>query len=270
MKIACWSPYSFAGAVSSNLLSLACSLALNEERCWIMDMNCGHLSVAGYIDKNEFHGETSFRQTVGLDALIRYVKSQELDAGLLRSCAFSYLREYCLVIPGENGAERLHYDEEKQRVCDVIREIPIEEDEWLFLDLPSGKHSILFSCIEYLDLIVVCLPQNPNLIREFFQVNSIPLSKLLFLISSYQKDSCYSIRNMLHRFRAFRSYNVGVIPYSIQWHDALCNRNALSFFLKNNECNNHRDGNYDFIHEVHRSAGLLKRKQKILLGGREN
>ncbi len=201
--------------------------------CMMFDCHYQNQRLSDYLYQKEYRGLGEYEGALGMDALFRYGKAGRLAQEQLRSAAISFLQERLFLIAGTRKSSPESFYQELAGASDDILRAGAGFDGHSLFDLEAGDRRETAGMLEGMDLIVVCFPQNPMIIREYFQKYSIPLSKCYFLLGNYDRRSRFNERNLRSHFRGFHSYNLGRLSHCTGYGDALCRQDGLRYLLRN-------------------------------------
>lgn len=165
----------------------------------------------------------------------------------------------------------LYYLPGSTRTSREIYERAFMEEGREALDLLENMFGVLFvACggdfgfkvnrlvAEQADLLVVLCEQlpsyNKNIPDEIFKLNK----ELIFLVGMYDKDSKYTIKNIQKDLKAKKD-SIGVIPYSIAFHDSLVGGSLVSFMEKAFK-SSRKESSFYFADEMKRSTEKILRR----------
>lgn len=234
MRIGFWSPVSGQAGTTAGMIGVAVKMAASSEnKCILVDCHYQNQRLSDYLQKKQYRELGQYQGALGIDALFRYGKANQLSPEQLRSAAVSFMQEQLFLITGtrKNNAE-VFYQELKE-CTNLLMQGAAQFGGHVFFDLEAGNRRETMSMLEQMDQIVVCFPQNPMVIQEYFQKYSLPLSKTYFLLGNYHRDSRFNKKNLRNHFRGLHSYNLGTMSYCSGYGDALCQGEGLRYLLRN-------------------------------------
>jgi len=139
----------------------------------------------------------------------------------------------------------------------------------IYIDTSNKNNLSSKIILAEVDLVVVNLNQNSSMIKSFFDDYSSILSKCVFLISSYHKESSLNI-NKISKNHLINRANIATIPYNVEYQEAVSQGTVVEFLSRNYACKR-TNPNYNFVHEVknavymiYRNLGLISQKEKCL------
>lgn len=234
MKVAFWSPVPGQAGVTASAIGVAVTMAAKGERsCVLVDCHYDNHRLSDYLWRYECKELGQYERALGMDALFRYGNAQSVTREQLRAAAISFMQEKLLLITGtrKNNAQ-LFYGQLQENLASILKAAK-ELQGYVFFDVESGNRMESLSLLEQMDQIIICMPQNPMVIQEYFRKYSFPLSKIYFLLGNYRKESGFNKRNLQKQFRNFHSYNIGTISYCSTYGDALCRGEGLRYLMRN-------------------------------------
>lgn len=198
----------------------------------LIDCHYHNCRLADYLYKKEYRELGQYRGALGIDALFRYGRSGQLNREQLRSAAISFMQEQLYLIIGTRKNNVQVFYQELKDTAAFLLQAAAEFQGYVFFDLEAGEQRETLSLMEQMDQLVICLPQNPMVIQEYFQKYSLPLSRTYFLLGNYRQESRFNRKNLQNHFRSFHSYNLGTLSYCCSYGDALVRGEGLRYLLK--------------------------------------
>lgn len=262
MKIAYWSNIHGQTATTSNLLAtVVMSVLYKKEKNAIMQshfsLNNLDTPLMGKTDLSEFND-------IGIDALIRDIKSAPLDEERVYSDSISFLNKKLSFFPGTKKLNREVYEKDMLKIFShIMNEINPFFDN-IFVDVNAGTGELAKNILDNSDLIVVNLSQNISVLNDYVSNYNFEENNVIYLIGSYHNDSRFNIHNLTKLYHSLTKKNTMVIPYNVEYMDAFSQGNVNSFFMRNQNCTSD-DPNYYFIEMIKRVVDLIDcRKEDIL------
>lgn len=234
MKIGFWSPVSGQAGTTAGMIGVAVRIAAcSGNKCILVDCHYQNQRISDYLHKKQYRELGQYQGALGLDALFRYGKTNEINAEQLRSAAVSFMQEQLFLITGTRKNNEKVFYQELHECTNLLMQAAGQFGGYVFFDLEAGNRRETLCVLEHMDQVVVCLPQNPMVIQEYFQKYSLPLSKTYFLLGNYHRDSRFNKNNLKNHFRGFHSYNLGTMSFCSRYGDALCQGEGLRYLLRN-------------------------------------
>lgn len=264
MKISFCSNFHGQGAVTSNVLAVSTIFAKEYKQKVILtqthfDKNNLQRSLLGStFDDNDI---VQFDNT-GIDALIRYSKKGVITDQILNNCSVSLYKQQLNFLSGTSKNNReVYMNDMISRYSAILNSLDHLSD-YVFIDTNSGDDELTRITLEESDIVVANLSQNTAVIEEYFTSERFNkyLSKTVFLIGNYDRNSKYNVNNLSRSIKALKKDNVAVIPYNVEYLDAQCEGKVLEFFEKNLSCSKN-DNNYYFMKSVNDAAKLIKKAE---------
>lgn len=229
MTIAFWSPFSFSGRKSTNLLLLA-GQAVHEsgkEQLVIHSDDTGsgpeHFLLNG---KNRKRMEV--QKEFGVELLYKQLRCERFDKSLVVNSAYSFLSDRLHVLPAGSG---FFCQEERENAAERLNAIINRADhvfEHVFVEVPSGYSDYSNKLCENAKLVIINLSQSPY---ELFRFGEIPAySNELFLIGAYEKQCIYSVHNLSALLKRLHGKCYG-IPYNRKLLES-CAKGEMERFLQ--------------------------------------
>ncbi len=255
MKIAYWGMVHGQARITSNMLAVAVvSTILSDYRMLITGTHFTLNNLEGpLIGYQSIKHKDEFFRDVGIDALIRSLKSAPLDEETIENCCFSLLNNRLSLLPGtmKNNKDYFHEDMEKL-VINMLRYIEVFHD-LVFIDTNPGMNDLTRKVIHEADLLVVNLNQNLNMLNHVLKEPLFEDKKTFYLIGNYDKASKYNIYNLRRMYKKLNRKNSSVIPYNTEFQDAISDGELIDFVKRNLQCGR-EDKNYYFINQLRQAS----------------
>ena len=131
----------------------------------------------------------------------------------------------------------------------------------IYIDTSNGNNLSSKVILDEADLVVVNLAQNNSMIQNFFDNYSSILHKCVFIISSYRKKAKLTI-NKISKTHLIDKSNIAMIPYNVEYHEAVSHGNIVEFLMRNFSCKRSHP-NYTFIKEVKKAVEMIMRNMEL-------
>lgn len=265
MIISFCSNYHGQGAVTSNVLAISTVFAKEYKQNVILtqthfDKNNLQQSLLGSsFDDNDI---IQYDNT-GIDALLRYSKSQAITNQIVNNCSVSFYDQQLSFVAGTSKKNReLYMKDMIVRYAEILKALDRLSD-YVFIDTNSGDDELTRITLEESDIVVANLSQNKTVIDDYFKNTRFNqyLSKTVFLLGNYNCNSRYNVNNLTWSIKGLKKESVGVVPYNVEYLDAQCDGKVLEFFEKNLSCSR-GDNNYYFIKSVKDAAKMIKKVER--------
>lgn len=254
MKVVFWSPVKGQSGSTSNLLAISIiSTIIYEQYNIIVDSSKADCTL-----RNALVGESKkeYFQKIGVDAVLRYMKSSALNEEKIKNCTISLLDKHLDYIPPYSVNE-LYEEEMTESFCSVLKIIERYQD-FVFIDAGSGNSKVTKKIKESADIVIVNLPQNINVINDYFESNTEDelQCKSFYLIGNYNCNSRYNMKNLRRSYNEFNKKNTAIIPYNIEFYDSIIDGQTIDFIKKNINCS-HCDKNHYFVKSCKKAANQI-------------
>lgn len=266
MKIAFWSNFPGQAGTTSNMLSVALMTALRYRLKTLMlqgiyDIHQIDRAFEGKCRNDFIKEERNYYPSKGMDYLIRKSRQNEINQSVIKQSA-EQVMETAYYIPASVKGSREIFERNMHQVVDASFEGMEEFADVVFIDAGNGSGEIAKKVLEKADLIVVNFNQNSFFMDQFFQERQEFIEKSIFLLSCYDSDSNYNVRNVQRIYRIEKD-DLGVIPYNVGFQDAFCEGKVVKFLKGNYNCRKF-DKNYYFIKEVQAASLMILRRAGII------
>ncbi len=275
MKVQFWSPLHGQGRTTSNLFSNAVM--------GVLKYNLKTLLTQTHFKNNNFEApligkainkeyERLYYDGIGMDALIRALKAAPLTEEEFRNCTISLMKEKLSLLSGtKQVSEELFLKDMEGSIINLLRNAEKYFDV-VFVDSNSGDNKLARKISEECDVICVNMAQNESMFDLYFESDmKFDPKKIVYIISAYDSNSKYTVRNLKKKYPQIRDSTIAYIPYDIGFSDALNESELISFMTKNSnaDANNKHKEFMDAVDEVARKIiqiGGLERKKNGLFG----
>lgn len=174
---------------------------------------------------------------------------------VIQEASYEILNERLYYIPTSFEVNRELYDYDLYSNVNLILQSLDTFADLIYIDT-SNKNSLSSKVIlEEADVVVVNLNQSPSLIQDFFENYSSIQSKCIFLISSYQKQSCFNI-NSISKLHSINKSQIAIIPYNLEYQEAVSQGTIVEFMSRNYSCKR-KNPNYNFVNQVKKAVEMI-------------
>lgn len=198
---------------------------------------------------------------IGMNYIINQISKKrssprdETVSQLIQEASVEILNNYLYYIPQthENNSYTFDYDL-YGNIQDILKALDDFADI-TYIDTSCSNNLSTKIILDTADLIVVNLLQNVSDIEYFFKNYSSILSKCVFLISSYHKESSLNIHNISKKNLINKS-SIAAIPYNVEYQDAVLKGTIVEFLFCNFACKR-TSPNYAFVRAVRNAAYMI-------------
>ena len=259
LKVAFWSNIHGQNGTTSNMLAAGIMSVLQfNSKVFICQSHYKLNNLEGpllYLSKKE---KNSYFMNVGIDAMIRSIKSKYLEVEIIENSTFSYMNKKLMLLPTTIKNNCKIYEEDLETTIVSILQAVEKYHDIVFVDVSSRDHHITKKILENVDYIVVNLCQNIQVLNDFEEnfLSDLQNNNIIYILGNYDPDSRYSLANLRKNYSWLRPKSVGVIPYNTEFMDSMSDGKIIPFFHKNYN-NDKNDANYYFINEVKKTTNLI-------------
>lgn len=236
MKIVFWSSM-HGQASTANMLAMALAASIGCKKKTLItqshyNLNNLEVPLIGRIEDKEFYRD------IGLDALIRCMKSREITGEIIDSCSVSIIKDKMDLLLGTKQSSRDIFEADISKLMVKIINSGGSFYELVFVDVNSGTGEITMNLLENADVVVVNLRQNEEMLTQYFNTYDRWImeklnGRIFYLLGAYDKASKYSLHNLRRRYKRLKSNNSGIVPYSIQFSDCFSDGSLVKHFTRN-------------------------------------
>lgn len=264
MQVSFWSNYHGQTATTSNMIALSLMSALDYRIKLLMTQSHFNKSSLDYyiLTKKYLRSELTELSDSGIDALSRFIKFNKVTNEDFANYTISLLKNKLDLLIGTRGTSWEMYINEFASVMDRILSSANKYYDLVYVDTNSGKNDISDGVIKKSDLLVVNLCQNSIVLDDFFErsIKELNNKNVVYMLGNYNPDSRLNIKNIKYRYGFKQEF--GVIPYNVEFNDALSEGKVIDFFIKNRQVKKD-DPNFYFINETRKSVEILLDKLGI-------
>jgi len=191
--IVSWSPVEGQGATTSHTIALAS----------ILSLNVGHRSLLTHTQLAPSAMEEMYRQKKtddfddgGIDGLERLVKSKLLKSDDVPAYTNTIYKSHLDFLAGKNSNQQSEGD---SQILNTILRAACEQYDFIWIDAEAGVNSLKTrDLLAKADLVLVNLPQNKHIIKQFMEALPTELQDkpYFILLSQYDEKASYTLRNI--------------------------------------------------------------------------
>jgi len=205
---------------------------------------------------------------LGMNALIKSMLAGMGTRELLKNCCLSLGENSIDFLPGPYHKQKQVYERELEITLHEMIKLAEQCYEYVYIDCGVEMNPYAMKVLEEADLILVSTCQNKRVLDDLFENYKLPDKPIFYLIGNYDKNSQNSIGNLFHSYKELNKHNTFVIPYNIEFKDAVSESFITSFFYRNICCEK-EDENYNFIKEVQKAVRAINEYLDFLVEERE-
>lgn len=230
MKIAVWSPTSFAGRKSAHLLLLALQ-TIGEEggEQLVLHTDCEGSGPEHFLLSGVQRSRMMKQQEFGVEHLCRLLHCERFSKEAVINSSYTFAEGKLHVLPAGNAA--FYQGKEKdaaKAVCSMMN-LAGEVFQNVWVELPAGESEFSSQIISMTDYVIVNLTQSPY---EVSKIGKIPrFEHVLYLFGAYEQRSIYALQNMMLLFPELRG-KCAAIPYNTGFLAACCAGDVESFWMR--------------------------------------
>ena len=128
------------------------------------------------------------------------------------------------------------------------------------IDVSNGESELSKLVLAEADIIIYNLSQDDYDIPEILKMDEYK-DRTLYLIGKYDSDSQENEKIIRKRLSIAKDL-IGVVPYNIQFHDAINKGKIVPFIMKNIFSKKH-DDNFLFINSLFKSTNMILKKARV-------
>lgn len=269
MHIVFWSCIPGHAAVTSSMLSIACSCAAYQRyNTAILQTQYNKNNLQYPFFKFADKENVEMYNSIGMDALIRSAKGGTVSGGV-DTCAASFMDAKMSVFTQSINADHAAYHQSLNEALPLVVKCLDSTFDLSFIDTAAGNVDTSMKALALADVIVVCLPQEDWIINYFFTKYKLNSTKVFYLFGNYDSKSNKTIKTVMHdkRFKGhLNSKNTAYIAHDIDFANALNSSDLVSFFVRGIQ-DKKKSGNDEYFKSTHAAtkklltfAGIVPRK----------
>ncbi len=257
--VAFWSPYTGRAKVTSSLCAIAGMFGAEYPEYSIAISHTGSegLNLGNKIDcryacniKEEVYSKS------GIASLIINCRQAVLTADRVRRSAIPLIMKSLYFYP--NVMENYN----NQVTGYILTELIPNEFDAVLLDVQSGFNACSKKYLKEADFVVVVLPQEPEIWKDYLLHEAEYLSekKHFILLGGYLTNSRFSKTYYMRRNgEKLLGELMGGIPFNTGFFDAMAEGRALDFIYKNQRVRK-KEENYEFIFQTKKIVDFLRKR----------
>lgn len=218
MKIVVWSPTTFAGRKSANLLLLALQAMEESGREQLVihvdpeGSGPEHFLLSGHHRRRMME-----RKEFGLEFLCRLLYCERFTKEAVRNASYTFFEEKLNILPA--GSREFYEGNETMEVVLNLIQAARREFQNIWIEVPAGNFSKNEKFFRDADCILVNLAQSP---WEAEKLSKLPMfEKAFYIMGAYEPRNIYSVGNMMLLYPGIRG-KCGAIPYYPAFSEACC------------------------------------------------
>lgn len=271
MKIAFWSNSRGMSGVTSNLACISALSSLMSGKKAVLFENHFDVNNLGDILGTEYrekeilceasgYGVSGMGNQGGESSHLREMFEEIVQecpayAGLSFEKSVSYVNRHLYYLCGAKSYQEETREFFLQDNLKLLFSVMNEYMDIVYVDTASSHHKSSRIILQEADRVVVSLSQNPKLLDYFFRNFSDIRKKAFYIIGNYNSTSEFD-KEYIRREYNIPDGQLGVIPHSVAFADAMAKGRLLSFLQENLNCETDNP-NFGFIKEAKESARKL-------------
>ena len=263
MKIAFWSNGGRDMCVTSNMACITSMISLKKSgmiREILLENHFnrdrGLEAVLVQQEKIEFLRETGgYYVKYGLEYILKRIFIGETHDEIVKSSAIHLLLSNMFLLPSGMVFNKEVFNYDFSLVHNELFKMLERFGDYVFIDTESNQNLSTKHILYDADIVVVNLSQDPKKIYDFFENYTSLKEKAVYIIGKYQPEKRWTRKRICYEYNVPRN-KIGVIPYNVEFNDALIN-GKLQHFLNYNYTGNVRLENEYFMNQCKKSAVVV-------------
>ncbi len=250
-RIVFWSPERGMSGSTHTAIAVSTLMGIaHKTTCLLMQTNFGSKKIeSSFTPYDELKASGAFENSnIGVNALIRLVTSNKLDASAIQNYAKPVLKGRLDILYGVNSKDKEGYLQLVNNLPYITRKAD-EVYELVFVDIPKTTGAeYLRNTLADSEIVVCVVNQDSVKLDDFFnRINTIPEIKdkqKIIVIGDYNAKSKYNVKNIRLRYKV--ADPIFTLPHNYIFADA-CNDGAVVDFFYRNINADAKDYNGEFI-----------------------
>ena len=262
MKVAFWSNCNGRAGTTSNMACISVVCAMIKQTKNVLFENhysLNNLEQVFIHHKSGSHSmlreELAYYDQKGLEGLMRRVHSNHTYKEVMEDISLKFLNNLIYYLPRNSNMNQEYFEFELNHIIKPLMSFLDHIFDIVFVDTAYNNTLSTKTILEDVEVVVVNLSQNKMLLDHFFSNYNSLIEKSFFIIGNYQEPVRYNLKNIRRRYQIPKD-QIGVIPYNLEFSDAVNNGTVIEYLMRNFDCN-HQDENYFFISQVKRVAQMI-------------
>lgn len=259
MNIVFWSSLKGKGATSGNMLAVGTmSAILYSLKTVLVQTDKKSKAIEevfeGKKTENMINDEFYFYSKKGIDEIIDRGKMNIINDEIISTNLINVKHTNLFFIPSSHEDETNLSLEEQTSIYNVFMKELNGLGNINFWDISNGNSILSSEIAKNSDVLVINICQNSDYSKICINDEEV-MKKAVFLVGRYDyasRENLYSICKKM----GIKREKIGVIPYNIQFHDAINEGRLVPFIMKNIFSKKH-DMNFEFINSLFKSTNLI-------------
>ncbi len=260
LKIAFWSNLHGQNGTTSNMLAASImSVLLYNSKVFLGQSHYNINNLESPLIAVSQKDKKEYFMNMGIDAMVRSIKSTYLDEEIIDNCTLSYMNKKLILLPTSVKNNYKIYEDDLEKTIISILQATNKHHDKVFIDLNTRENVVTKKIIEDIDLLVVNLSQNLLVLNDYEEtfLNKYKDNKVIYIFGNYNCNSRYSLINLRKSYSWLKPNNSYVIPYNTEFSDSMSDGKIIPFFYKNLNIKK-QDPNYYFIKEVKKLTKVIE------------
>ena len=268
MNIAFWSNTNGDSATSGNMVAVGTMASvLYTLRTVLVQTDMNSRALDEVLDERESSDELRencyYYSSRGMDELLMKYFAGKLDTDAVRENIVNIRNTNLCYVPTAKLDRYQPID--KLRGLKQIMNRMSQTERLCFWDLSNGINNLSMRLLGKSDVIVVNINQNTKkqCIDEFLKIHfkKEMSKKVVYIVGRYDDNSKIKLSYIMDKYR-IPACEIGVIPYNIEFHDALVEGRVVEFIMENLFVKEF-DKNFEFMDKLCQTTSMILGKAGI-------
>lgn len=263
MKIAFWSNGGSDMCVTSNMACITSIISLKNAGMMREILLENHFnsrkgleSVLVQREKLDFLRETGgYYIKYGLEYILKRIFIGETHDEIVKNSTINLLLSNMFLLPSGMVFNKEVFNYDFSLVHSELFKMLERVGDYVFIDTESNQNLSTKQILYDADIVVVNLSQDPKNIYDFFENYTSLKEKAVYIIGKYQPEKRWTRKRICYEYNIPRN-RIGVVPYNVEFNDAL-EHGKVQNFLNCNYAGNIRVENDYFMRQCRKSANVV-------------
>ena len=263
MKIAFWSNGGENMCVTSNMACITSMISLKNSGMMREILLENHFNrersleaVLVQQEKLEFLRETGeYYVKYGLEYILKRIFSGDTYDEIIKNSTINLLLSNMFLLPSGMVFNKEVFNYDFSLVHNELFKLLERVGDYVFIDTESNQNLSTKQILYDADIVAVNLSQDSKSICDFFENYTSLREKAVYIIGKYQTEKRWTRKKICYEYNVPRN-KIGVIPYNLEYKDAL-NHGKVQQFLNYNYTNSSNMENEFFIRQCKKSAKVI-------------
>lgn len=263
MKIAFWSNGGNNMCVTSNMACITSMISLKNSGMTREILLENHFNsrkgleaVLVQQERLDFLRETGgYYVKYGLEYILKRIFTGETHDEIVKNSTINLLLSNMFLLPSGMVFNKEVFNYDFSLVHNELFKMLERIGDYVFIDTESNQNLSTKQILYDADIVVVNLSQDPKNIYDFFENYTSLKEKAMYIIGRYQPEKRWTRKRICYEYNIPMN-RIGVIPYNVEFNDAL-EHGKMQHFLNYNYTGRVRLENDYFMRQCRKSTDMV-------------